>query len=255
MARSTLETSNITVAMSTDQHDSPNEQQRQFETLQREITVAAREQGGDPGDNFRLRYALRRAEDANMPEEVIEQARKRGAGEADGPDLHEVTFEGYGPDGVAVLVEAITDDASQTAHELAELFEAHGGNLGEDGCVAWQFERRGLVQVEAADVDDADAFMLEVIEMGADELKEPLFDKPEGGRVPAYRVFCDPTDVRQVVRAMDAAGYGVHTAGIVYEPDQRVELDPGRARNFLNFFEKLLGRPDVQDAYANWSVG
>ncbi len=241
--------------MSTHEHDSMSEQDRQFETLQREIAVAAREQGGDPAANFRLRYAMRRAEDAHMPEESIERARRQGTGEADGPSLQEVTFEGYGPDGVAVLVEAITADVARTAFEIEELFEAHGGNLGDDGCVSWQFQRRGLVRVDADAVDDEDAFMLQVIEMGGDELKEPLFDSRDQGRVPTYRVYCDPTDVRQLDRTMHEADFRVHTAGIIYEPTQRVDLEPAQARNFLNFFEKLLDREDVQHAYANWSVG
>ncbi len=231
-----------------------SEQDRRFSTLQREIAVAAREQGGEADDNFRLRYAVRRAQEANMPQDVIERARKQGTGEVAGPTYEEVTFEGYGPDGVAVLVEAITDDVRRTSAELEELFEAHGGNLGDDGCVRWQFERRGLVHVDARHVDDEDQFMLEVIEMGADELRDPVFRERKEGRVPTYRIYCDPTDVRRLDRAMEAANYPVHTASTVYEATQRVELSADRARHFLSFFEKVTAHEDVQDAYANWSV-
>jgi YebC/PmpR family DNA-binding regulatory protein len=231
-----------------------SDQDRAFESLQREITVAAREQGGEVDDNFGLRYAMRRAAEANMPDDLIERARQQGAGEVAGPDYQDVTFEGYGPDGVAVLVESITDDPNRTSNRLETLFEAHGGNLGEDGCVGWQFARRGLVRVHAGHVDDDDAFMLQAIEMGAEEMKKPLFSRHDEGRVPTYRVYCDPNDVRRVDQAMEQAGYPVYTATTVYEAKQRVDLESDRARHFLSFFEKLTGHEDVQDAYANWSV-
>lgn len=242
------------VDMITETTDSTTEQDRAFSTLQREIAVAAREQGGEADDNFRLRYAVRRAEEANMPRDLIERARRQGIGEVAGPKFEEVTFEGYGPDGVAVLVEAITDDVRRTSHELEELFEAHGGNIGDDGCVGWQFERRGVVRVDTRHVDDQDQFMLEVIEMGGDELRDPILRDRDDGRVPTYRVLCDSTDVRRIDRAMEQAGYPVHTASKIYEPTQRVELSAERARRFLSFFEKVTDHEDVQGAYANWSV-
>jgi YebC/PmpR family DNA-binding regulatory protein len=240
--------------MSNDSNDSKSDQDKRFETLQREIAVAAREQGGEADDNFRLRYAMRRAEEANMPEEMIERARKQGTGELDGPSFEETTFEGYGPDGVAVFVESITDNTGRTGADLQELFEAFGGDLGEDGCVSWQFARRGLVRVHAASVEDDDEFMLQVIEMGAEEMREPIFSESDEGRVPTYRVYCDPNDLRKVDRALDEADYPVHSASTVYEATQRVEIPADRARHFLSFFEKLNEREDVQDAYANWSV-
>lgn len=235
-------------------NDTSSEQDRQFATLAREITVAAREQGADPDGNFRLRDAMRRARSKNMPDELIDEARVRGGDPSEASGYKEVTYEGYGPDGVAVLVEAITDNPRETAAGLEELFEAHGGNIGEDGCVSWQFERRGLVRVPAEAVDDEDTFMLEVIEMGAEELQEPVFDSHEGGRRPTYRVYCDPTDLKDIDRALQDAGYPVHSALREFHATQRVELAPDRARNFLNFFEKLTARPDVTGAYANWSV-
>jgi YebC/PmpR family DNA-binding regulatory protein len=229
-----------------------NEQDKRFETLRREIVVAAREQGPDPDQNFRLRDAIRRSNASNMPDETIEDARIEGANED--TELREVTFEGYGPDGVAVLVQTITDDRGRTATALEELFEAHGGNLGEDGCVSWQFERRGIVRVHAGGVRDSDAFMLEVIEMGAEQLRQPVFNDPTDGRTPTYRVYCDPTDVRELDRRLQDAGYPVYSAATQYDATQRVELTPDRARNFLDFFEKLTIHPDVANAYANWSV-
>lgn len=233
--------------MSTDSEDA---QDRKFARIQREIAVATREQGADPDDNFRLRFALRSAREANMPDEAIDRARKQGTGEMKGPDYKEKTFEGYGPEGVAVFVETITDDPGRTAHELSELFEAHGGNVGEDGCVSWQFARRGAIEVDAHHVDDEDEFMLAVIEMGGEELREPLSAHTEA---PKYTIFTDPKDLRDVVRATEESTYPLHAASIVYEPTQHVELEPASARTFLGFFEKLRDHPDVQHAYANWS--
>ena len=240
--------------MANETSDHKSEQDKRFETLAREITVAAREQGGDPDENFQLRDAMRRAKGANMPEASIEEARVRGSDSSQSTDYEQVTYEGYGPDGVAVLVEAITDNLRESAAGIEELFEAHGGNLGEDGCVSWQFERRGLVRVPAEAVDDEDTFMLEVIEMGADELREPVFDSHDGGRRPTYRVYCDPNDVKDIDHELRQAGYPVYSARIQFDATQRVELAPDRARNFLNFFEKLSAREDVTGAYANWSV-
>lgn len=233
--------------------DPSTDRDRRFETLVREIVVATREQGAEPEDNRRLRLALRRANEMNVPDEMVERARQLGAGEVEGPEYREVTFEGYGPEGVAVFVEAITDDKSRTQEELEELFQQHGGNLGEDGCVAWQFEPRGLVQVDARAVDDKDEFMLEVIEMGAEELRDPLYEIGDEGRLSTYRVYCDPEDVRDLADALEAADYPVHAASTTREATQRVGLEREDARAFMEFFEELHGRVDVLNAYANWS--
>lgn len=232
--------------------DSKSALERRFETLKREIAVAAREQGADPEENLRLRLALRRAREANVPDDEIERALEIGTGEREGPDWREETYEGYGPKGVAVYVEAITEDKSRTAEELSEIFEAHDGNIGEDGCVAWQFERRGRVEVDARDVDDEDAFMLEVIEMGADELREPLYDLDDDSHASVYRVYCAYEDTLELANQLEEAGYRVHDAGPVREATQKVGLDPGEARSFLEFFEELSSHEDVKAAYANW---
>ena len=225
------------------------EQERQFAKFQREITVATREQGDDPDHNFRLRMVLERARDENMPESMIDAALQMGRGDLPAPDYQEKIYEGYGTDGIAVLVRAITDDPSTTASELEHLFEEHGGNLGDEGCVAWQFERRGLVLVDAQGVDDSDAFLLEVIEMGGEEMVEPISDSAEDA---SYRVYCDPNDLHEVDETL-AASYPVRSTAIVYEPSQPVPVEPAVARKFLGFFEKLLARDDVQQAHANWT--
>jgi len=232
--------------------EAKSELERRFETLKREISVAAREQGADPEENLRLRLALGRAREANVPEDDIERALEIGAGERVGPDWREETYEGYGPEGVAVYVEAITEDKSRTEEELSEIFRSHGGNIGEDGCVAWQFERRGRVEVDARDVDDEDTFMLEVIEMGADELREPLYDLDDEAHASVYRVYCAYEDTRELAELLADGGYRVHDAGPVREATQKVGLEPDEARAFLEFFEDLSSHEDVLAAYANW---
>jgi YebC/PmpR family DNA-binding regulatory protein len=224
------------------------DQERNFETLSREITVAVREQGGDPGDNFWLTDALKRAHDINMPDARIERARKLGSGEADGPKWEQTTLEGYGPNGVAVYMKLLTEDPHGSSHEIESVFEQHGGNLGDDGCVSWQFERRGVIEVGAGSVGDADEFMLEVIEMGGQELDEPV------GTDDTYRVYTDADEVGDVATALKAAGHSVVSASIDYESTQHVPLDSSSAREFLGFFEKLKMREDVLGAYSNWTM-
>lgn len=223
-------------------------QEKNFETLSREIAVAVREQGDDPAGNYWLSDALRRARSINMPDERIERARAVGTGDADGPDWKETTLEGYGPNGVAVYVELLTDDPRRSAREIEALFEQHGGNLGDDGCVAWQFKRRGVLEVDASDVDDADSFMLEVIEMGGEELEEPVADET------SYRIYTDPEDFGSVATALSASGYSVTHSAVDYEATQHVPVDSATVRKFLAFFEKLRQREDVIGAYANWQI-
>lgn len=226
----------------------PTEQERRFETLTREIAVAVREQGDDPKDNHWLTDAMRRARSINMPADMIERARGVGNGTIDGPTWEESTLEGYGPNGVAVYVRLLTDNPRSSAHEIEDLFEQHGGNLGDDGCVAWQFQRRGIVDVAADAIDDADAFMLEVIEHGAEEMEEPV------GGDDFYRVYTDPDDVGEVASALAESGYELKATKVDFESTQHVPLDSSAARKFLGFFEELQLREDVLGAYSNWRM-
>jgi YebC/PmpR family DNA-binding regulatory protein len=230
-----------------------SERERRFAKLHREISVAAREQGSDPEENLSLRLAMRRARDANMPEDTIEPARRRGSGEEDGSNYKQVTFEGYGPMGVAVFVEALTDDPSRTREELEDIFQAHDGSIGEEGCVAWQFDKRGLVQIAADSVGDEDTFMMQALEVGAEDVKSPLYDASDEGRVPVYRVHCDYEDTLEIADALDESGYRVHDASPVREATQNVELDREEAREFMKFYEKVSSHIDVRNLYANWS--
>ena len=226
-----------------------------FNKLIREITVAAREGGGDPEYNADLRMAIDRAHEADMPKENIERAVKRGTGELEGVDYERQTYEGYGPEGVAVFVEALTDNNNRTVAELRHLFDSYNGNLGEDGCVAWQFDRKGEVIVDKSSIEDDETFQLEVIEYGAQEIEEMMFtpqsDKDNPDDIEAYQIFTDFTDLHEVDEKLQEAGYEIKRSKPVRLPTQTVELDEKGAEKFLNFYHELDDHDDVQDAYAN----
>jgi YebC/PmpR family DNA-binding regulatory protein len=226
--------------------------ERTYEKLERTIALAAGEQGADPEQNIWLRCAIARARRKNLDDRRIEAAVDRGAGRTDEPTLQSATYEGYGPRDVAVFIRAITEDPLRTREELAEIFEEHGGSLGEDGSVAWQFDRRGLVLVEAASVEDRDMFELDIIEMGGDELGEPLYDD-EDDRATVYRVYSEGDGLLSLAEALDEESYDVWDVQWVREPTQRIGLESEDVRRFLAFNEKLNARPDIQDVYSNWT--
>ena len=226
-----------------------------FNKLIREITVAAREGGGDPEYNPDLRMAIDRAHEADMPKENIERAIKRGTGELEGVNYERHTYEGYGPDGVAVFVEALTDNTNRTVSELRHLFDTYNGNLGEDGCVAWQFDRRGEVIVDKSSIDDEDAFQLEVIEYGAEDIDEMMFtpesEKGNPDDIEVFQLFTGFEQLHELDEKLQEAGYEIKRSKPVRLPNQTVELDADQAEKFLNFYQELDAHDDVQDAYAN----
>ncbi|MFB6262651.1 MAG: YebC/PmpR family DNA-binding transcriptional regulator, partial [Bradymonadaceae bacterium] len=199
-----------------------------FNKLIREITVAAREGGGDPEYNPRLRVAIERAHEADMPKVNIERAIKRGTGELEGVDYEEHTYEGYGPEGVAVFVEAMTDNNNRTVAELRHLFDTYDGDLGEDGCVAWQFERKGQVLVTQDSVADEDAFLLEAIEYGAEEMEEstytPESEKDDPDDIDVYVLTTGFEELHEVDEELRAADYEVKESKPIRTPTQTVEL-------------------------------
>jgi YebC/PmpR family DNA-binding regulatory protein len=220
--------------------------------LIRELTVAAREQGGDPEFNPRLRLAIERAKNANMPKDNIENAIKRGTGELEGVDYEEYTYEGYGPGGVALFIEVTTDNKNRTVADLRNILEEHGGNLGEDGCVAWQFERRGLVQVDADSVDDADEFLLEVIGMGAERLEESVYvDDDEEEEVPVWSVYTEFETLHDVLDGLEQAGYKVRDASPIRQATQTIDLDREQVSDYLELHEALDDHDDVHEVYSN----
>jgi len=215
-----------------------------FSKLARRLITAARVAGGDPETNLDLRYAIAEARAANMPKDNIERAVKKGTGELDGTDFAEVTYEGYAAGGVAVLVQALTDNRNRTVSELRKLFERRGGNLGATGCVAWMFERKGLFLVEREEVDE-DALLSVALEAGAEDLKL-------SGDV--YELISDVRSFAGVQAALEQAGYTLRLAEISQLPMRTVNVDENTARSVLKLLAELEDHDDVQHVYSNFEV-
>jgi YebC/PmpR family DNA-binding regulatory protein len=217
-----------------------------FSKLSRAIIVAAKEGGGDPATNLALANAVEKARSYSMPKDNIERAIARGTGaDADAGSFEEVVYEGYGPDGVAVLVEALTDNRNRTASEVRHTFSKHGGNLGATGAVAWQFERRGVVLVDTEGVDE-DELMLVAADGGAEDvsLDEDVF-----------QVTSAPEDLSAVRQAIESAGIAVRAAELQMVPKTTVEVgDEAAARRVVRLIEALEDSEDVQDVYANFDI-
>jgi YebC/PmpR family DNA-binding regulatory protein len=212
-----------------------------FTKLGRELTVAAREGGADPDANARLRLALQKAREANMPMETIDRAIKRGAGGGDGAALDEVTYEGYGPGGAAILVEVMTDNRNRAVAEVRNAFSRGGGNLGESGCVAWLFDPRGLIAVEV-DRQDPDELALKAIDAGADDVRVD-------GSV--LEVYTAPADLDAVRNALEDHKVKVSSAELAMVPKTTLEADPKDAVAVLRLMERLEELDDVQRVYTN----
>src|SRR5215475_10031182 len=191
---------------------------QRFTQLGREIVVAVREGGsGDPNANFRLRMAIQRARDANMPLENIERTIKRTLGGAEGNNLEEITYEGYGPGGTAILVETMTENRNRTVAEVRNAFNRNAGNMGENGCVDWLFENRGIIEVELKG-HDPDELSLEAIDLGADDV-EPVTPDDE-----YLTIYTDPAELEGVRQALDAKKYNVTKAESTVIAKTKVEL-------------------------------
>ena len=215
-----------------------------FTKLGREITVAARTGGADPEGNPRLRLAVQRARESNMPMDVIKRAIDRGAGGGDATALEEVVYEGYGPGGTAILVEAMTDNRNRTVAEIRNAFTRGGGSLGESGCVAWNFEQRGVIAVEP-DGADPEEVALQAIDAGAED-----FQVADG----AVEVYTDPASIDEVRQALERQGMKVASAETAMLPKTTLELDPKDAVTVLKLMERLEDLDDVQRVYSNLDV-
>ena len=217
---------------------------RVFTKLIREITVAARVGGGDPGGNPRLRTAIQAAKAVNMPADNIERAVKKGTGELEGVTYEEITYEGYGPCGVAVLVAVLTDNKNRTVGEIRKTFSRHGGNLGESGCVAFLFEKKGYIQVDAAKVDE-DKLMTIALDAGAEDLlrEESIF-----------AVTSVPKDFEKVRDRIAKSGIQPLSAEITMLPKSSVKLEGKHAEQMLRLMEELEEHDDVQHVYANFDI-
>ena len=215
-----------------------------FTKLCRAIYVAARTGGGDPAANMRLRYAIDKARSFSVPKDNIERSIKRATGELGAENFEEVVYEGYGPGGVAVLCEALTDNRNRTAGELRRVFEAAGGNLGASGCVSFLFHFKGLFLVDPKHVDE-DRLMEVALEAGADDVQ-----LVEG----FYEVTCDPKLFETVRKALEDARIPTESAETSYIPTTSVDLDVETGRKMLKLKELLEENDDVQNVYANDNI-
>ena len=215
-----------------------------FTKLTREIIVVAREGGGNPEMNFRLRLAVQKARDANMPMDNIDRAIKKGTGELEGGSLSEVVLEGYGPSGTAILVNALTDNRNRTIQEVRSVFTRHGSNLGESGCVAWLFDSKGVIIIKADNID-ADELALSAIDAGAEDVKV------ENGYVEVYTI---PEDLEKVRAALEENKVVISSSELLMVPKTMVQLDEKAAMQALKLMEKLEDIDDVQNVFSNADI-
>ena len=215
-----------------------------FTKLSREIALAVREGGGaDPDMNFKLRLALDRAKSNNMPQDSISRAVKRGSGEgSDGESLEQVTYEGYGPGGGAILIQAVTTNRNRTASDVRSAFNRGGGNLGESGCVAWNFDLRGVVTIDIDDEDKAEELGLVAIDAGAEDINidEGVLD-----------IYSPIESLQEVQKAIEAEGTAVRTAELSMVPKTTIELGDKEAEQTLRLLDALEDLDDIQKAFTN----
>lgn len=217
-----------------------------FSKLSKMITVAAREGGGDPDTNADLRLAIQKARDNNMPNDNIERAIKRGTGELSGVNYERFVYEGYGPGGVALYMEIMSDNRNRTASEIRHILSKYGGNLGETGCVSWMFNRRGQLVVDLDNSDfDEDTLMLMAIEAGADDVVR------EDNLV---TIYTDPASMEEVRKNLEAEGVKFVSADIAMIPENTIELDAVTARKTLKLMDVLEDHDDVQEVYSNFDI-
>jgi YebC/PmpR family DNA-binding regulatory protein len=217
-----------------------------FSKLSRAIIIAARDGGADPDNNIALANAIAKARESSMPKDTIERAIARGSGaDTDGEAYETVTYEGYGPSGVAILVEAVTDNRNRTASDVRHIFTKNDGNLGATGSVAWLFERKGLALVDA-DRFEEDDVMLAAADGGADDVEL------DGS---SFRITSEPEALESVRRALGAAGIDADSADLTMLPKTTVEIeDESTARKVLRLMDALDDNDDVQDVYANFDI-
>jgi YebC/PmpR family DNA-binding regulatory protein len=215
-----------------------------FTKLVREITVAARQGGGDPEFNIQLRLAIDRAKDANMPKDNIERAIKRGTGELEGVDLEEIVYEGYAPSGVALLIHAVTDNRNRTASELRNAFSDRGASMAEAGAVLWQFDRKGYIALESDGLDEERVFEIAVV-AGAEDIEfgEDLIE-----------IFANPSDFAAVQKALEEAEIATQDARLTMVPERTMKLDEDKTFRVMRLIEALEDMDDVQEVHSNLEI-
>jgi YebC/PmpR family DNA-binding regulatory protein len=215
-----------------------------FSKLSRAIIVAAKEGGGDPDANSALATAVQKARDNSMPKDNIERAIQRGAGSGEGDAYEAMTYEGYGPGGIAVICTILTDNRNRTAADLRHIFTKNGGSLGAPGAVAWQFDRKGVVMVGAEGVDE-DKLMEIVLEAGGDDIAL------DGSH---WQIVSEPAAFMAVREALEGAEIGYESAEVTMVPKTTVSPDEKEARQVLRMVDQLEENDDVQDVYANFDI-
>jgi len=215
-----------------------------FTKLARAISVAAREGGGDPDSNFTLSAAIQKARDYSMPKDSIQRAIDRGTGEgSDGVAIERILYEGYGPGGVAILVEALSDNRNRTGAEIRHAFDRHGGGLGEPNSVAWNFEKRGVILVDGGRYDEDD--LIVAIDAGAEDVVD------DDG---TFRILTAPGELAAVRAALDEAGVEIVSSDIAMDPKNTVAVEEGQAKTLLNLIEALEEHDDVDAVHANFDI-
>ncbi len=215
-----------------------------FTKLIREITVAARMGGGDPGGNPRLRAAILAARAENMPKENIERGIKKGTGELEGVSYDEVTYEGYGPGGVAVLVDCLTDNRNRTVADLKYIFDRNGGALGEPGSVSYRFKKKGLIVIEKSAVEE-DQLLALALEAGAEDVKDG------GGQ---FEVICAPSDIETIRTAIEAADISYVSSEVSKIPQDTISLEGKKAQQMVNLVDALEDNDDVSNVHSNCDI-
>ncbi len=215
-----------------------------FTRLIKELTVAARTGGGDESANPRLRAAIAAAKAGNMPQANIEKAIQRGTGELPGVTYEDMTYEGYGPGGAALMIRTLTDNKNRTVADIRHLFGKYNGNLGESGSVSWIFDKKGVIQVNAEGLTEDDVFLV-ALEAGADDIKND-------GHV--FEIFTPPEKLDETKKALEEAGFGVVTAESTMHPQNFVTLEGKQAEQMLKLMDALDEHDDVQDVFSNFDI-
>lgn len=212
--------------------------------ISREITIAVRMGGSDPTGNMRLKLALQKARENNIPKENIQRAIQKGSGTLEGSNYEEIKYEGYGPGGVAIMVEAMTDNRNRTAADVRHLFSKYGGNLGETGCVSWMFKQKGVFAVEQEGIEEEE-LMIMVLDAGAEDF-ESVDDQ--------YEITTDPDDFEQVQEELDKNNIKTIVARVTMVPETTSSLSGDEAVKMMKLLEALEDHDDIQEVYTNFDI-
>jgi YebC/PmpR family DNA-binding regulatory protein len=217
-----------------------------FTKIIREIVVATKESGAQIENNARLRKAIEDAKEANMPQDNIKKAMQRGTGEIPGDIYEEIVYEGYGPAGVALIVEATTDNKNRTASDIRKMFSNHNGNLGETGCVSWMFERKGYITVKKSATDE-EIVMNTVLDVGAEDFKSEAYSD-------VYEIITFPSDLETVKNVLKEKNIAIESSEVTMVPQTQITLKGDSAKSMLKLMDALEEHDDVKNVYANFDI-